>query len=84
MVNYLERSVTCMNCAEALRAADAGQMLRFRYLCEDCVAKGYKLGAFSDSPQAPRQWYIHVMAAGRIVEGKGAKVNSPSRLWGPA
>ena len=84
MANYLERSVTCMNCAETVRVEDTAQTLRFRYLCGDCTAGGYRLGAFADSPLTPRRWYIHVMVAGRIVEGKGAKVNSPSRLWGPA
>ena len=84
MTEYEERSVTCLNCGEGLKAGDAAQVLRFRYLCGDCTASGYKLGAFTDAPTTPRRWYIHVMRAGRIVEGKGAVVNSPSGLWGPA
>ena len=84
MASYWERSVTCANCAETVRVEDTAQMLRFRYLCGDCTASGYKLGAFTDAPFPPRRWYVHVMRAGMIVEGKGAKVNSPSSLWGPA
>ena len=84
MANYLERSVTCMNCAETVRVEDTAQMLRFRYLCGDCTAGGYKLGAFTDAPLPPRRWYIMVTAAGWIVDGKADDSPGLPGLWGPA
>ena len=84
MAEYEDRRVTCLNCGETVAVADTAQTLRFRYLCGDCTAGGYRLGAFTDAPLPPRRWYVHVITAGRIVKGKGAKVDSPSSLWGPA
>ena len=84
MAEYKDRLVTCLQCGESLQVADAGQMLRFRYLCGDCMADGYKLGAFTDGPPPPRRWYVFVMRAGRIVERKGAESQHLPPLWGPA
>ena len=63
-----ERAVTCYDCELRILVSEAGQTLRFRWLCQNCTALGYRLELFTDGIVTPRKWYVHVTYAGRIVK----------------
>lgn len=61
------RSVECRKCLNCFRASEAGQMLRFNYLCGDCHGNGYRLELFTDGVVTPRRWNVRLTRGGVIV-----------------
>ena len=61
------RSVECQGCMKCLRASEAGQMLRFNYLCGDCTNSGYRIKLFPVEGSTPPRQTVRVTRDGTIV-----------------
>ena len=61
------RSVECRACLANFRADEAGQMLRFNYICGDCHQGGCRLKLVPVEDAVPRRMTVRLFRNGAVV-----------------
>ena len=57
----------CKNCDTGLESSDAGQTIRFVYLCHRCTSDGFRLMLYTNEPFGKRKWSVGVEHGGHWV-----------------